>query len=35
MSCTTGEVVFSRELPVESNRTIIDLAEEHRVEILH
>ena len=34
MSCTTGEVVFSRELPVESNRTIIGLAEEHRVDIL-
>ena len=26
MNCTTGEVVFSRELPVESNRTIIGLA---------
>ena len=34
MNCTTGEVVFSRELPVESNRTIIGLAEEHRVDIL-
>ena len=32
MNCTTGEVVFSRELPVESNRTIIGLAEEEGAE---
>ena len=31
---STGETVFSRLLPTESNRTIIGLAEEHQVDIL-
>lgn len=34
VNCETGEVVFSRQLPVESNRKIIELAMEHRVDIL-
>ncbi len=34
INCKTGETVFARQLPIGSNRTIIDLAEEHRVDIL-
>lgn len=34
ISCETGETVFSRQLPVESNGRIIGLAMEHRVDIL-
>ncbi len=34
MNCQTGEVVFSRMLPVESNARIIELAKENRVEYL-
>ncbi len=34
ISCETGETVFSRQLPVESNHRIIGLAVEHRVDIL-
>lgn len=34
INCKTREVVFSRQLPVESNRKIIGLAMEHRVSIL-
>jgi len=34
MNCKTKEVVFSRQLPPESNRTIIGLSKEHRVDIL-
>lgn len=33
-NCRTGEVVFSRQLPIGSNQTIIDLAKEHQVDIL-
>ena len=33
-NCKTGEVVFSALLPLESNRKIIRLAQEHRVDIL-
>ena len=33
-NCKTGETVFSSLLPGESNRKIIGLAEEHRVDIL-
>ncbi|MCB7317289.1 Cof-type HAD-IIB family hydrolase [Lacrimispora sp. 210928-DFI.3.58] len=33
-NCRTGEVVFSALLPPESNRKIIGLAEEYRVDIL-
>ncbi len=34
IDCKTGETVFARELPVESNRKIIGLAKEHGVNIL-
>lgn len=34
INCRTGETVFSRTLPVESNARIIDLAIDHRVDIL-
>lgn len=34
MNCATGEVVFSRLLPVEANRRIIELAEDQRVDYL-
>ena len=34
MNCQTGEVVFSQMLPVEANKRIIELAEEHRVDFL-
>lgn len=34
MNCRTEEIVFSRQLPVESNERIIGLACEHRVDIL-
>lgn len=34
MDCRTGELVFKRELPVESNQKIIRLAQEERVDIL-
>lgn len=34
INCETGEMVFSRQLPVEANRRIIELAMEHRVDIL-
>lgn len=33
-NCATGEVLFSRLLPLESNAKIIDLAEDERVGIL-
>lgn len=33
-NCKTGEVVFSSMLPLEANKKIIGLAEEHRVDIL-
>lgn len=34
LNCKTGETMFSRSLPIESNKKIIDLAEEHGVNIL-
>ena len=34
MNCKTKEVVFSRQIPAESNGQIIDLAQEHNVSIL-
>lgn len=34
MNCKTGETVFRRSLPPESNKTIITLAEDHGVNIL-
>lgn len=34
LNCATGETVFSRSLPIEANGTIIDLAEEHGVNLL-
>lgn len=34
MNCTTKEIVFSRRHPVEANRKIIGLAEEHRVNLV-
>ena len=34
MNCKTKEVVFSRQIPAESNGKIIDLAQEHNVSIL-
>lgn len=34
LNCQKKEVVFDRQLPVESNRTIIELAKEHGVNIL-
>ncbi len=34
INCQTGETVFAKELPVESNRKIIALAKEHGVNIL-
>lgn len=33
-NCGTGEVVFSALLPLEANRKIIELSQEHRVDIL-
>lgn len=33
-NCRTGEAVFSALLPLESNRKILNLAKEHRVDIL-
>ncbi len=33
-NCRTGEIVFSALLPLESNRKIIELSREHRVDIL-
>ena len=32
--CQTKEVIFHRQLPVESNQIIIDLAKEHGVNLL-
>ncbi len=34
VNCQTGEIVFSRQLPVEINSKVIDLAREHRVDIM-
>lgn len=34
VSCKTGEAVFSSQLPVEANGKVIDLAREHRVDII-
>lgn len=34
MNCQTNEVLFSKLLPVDANRKIIELAEEHRVDFL-
>ncbi len=34
VSCKTGETVFSRQLPAEINSRVIDLALEHRVDII-
>lgn len=34
INCKTGETVFSRQLPVESNRRIMELGLEHRVDFL-
>ncbi len=34
MNCSTGETVFSRQLPIGANGTIADLAVEHGVSIL-
>lgn len=34
IDCKSGETVFAKELPVESNRRIIGLAKEHGVNIL-
>lgn len=34
VSCKTGEIVFSRQLPAEINSRVIDLALEHRVDII-
>ena len=34
INCKTEEVVFERQLPIESNAGIIHLAEHHRVNIL-
>lgn len=34
INCKTGETVFSRMLPVESNKKIMELALEHRVDFL-
>lgn len=34
INCRTGELVFSRQLPVEANRRIVGLAMEHRVDVL-
>ena len=33
-NCATGEIVFAAQIPVEANRKIVGLAEEHRVDIL-
>lgn len=33
-NCQTGEVMFSRTLPEESNKRVIELAEEYQVDIL-
>lgn len=34
MDCRTREVIFKKELPVEANRKILDLAEKEQVDIL-
>ena len=34
VSCRTGDVVFSRQLPMEINSKVIDLAREHRVDLM-
>lgn len=34
IDCSTGQTVFAKELPVESNKTIIRLSKEHGVNIL-
>ncbi len=34
MNCKTDQVVFGKQLPVEANRTIAQLAEDHGVDIL-
>lgn len=34
MDCRTGEIVFQKKLPMEENRRIAELAQEHRVDIL-
>ncbi len=34
VSCSTGEVVFSSQLPAQVNSRVIDLAAEHRVDIM-
>lgn len=34
MDCCTREVVFEKKLPVESNRRIVELAQEERVDIM-
>ncbi len=34
VNCKTKEIVFSSQLPVEINRQVIDLAQEHRVDIM-
>ena len=34
VSCSTGEVVFSSRLPAQVNSRVIDLAAEHRVDIM-
>ena len=34
IDCSTGQTVFAKELPVESNETIIRLSKEHGVNIL-
>lgn len=33
-NCRTGEIVFSQYIPVEANKKIIQLANEHRVNVL-
>ena len=34
INCKTKEVLFAKLLPVESNKKIMELAEEHRVDFL-
>ncbi len=34
VNCKTKEIVFGSQLPVEINRRVIDLAQEHRVDIM-
>lgn len=34
INCATEELIFARQLPVEANRRIVDLAMEHRVDVL-